>query len=586
MKKSFFSKISTKPNPAALKWAGTEWSLLANILLWFLWLCRVFSVLQYIKYLYRTTMLWAQKIQKKREANEKIPFIGRCYFHFVKLIVKKGTTDEKAFRPNVPPIICELYFVFWCGLMICGHLLHWEHLVFRIAIIYYLFEAIVWVLYYTVFRRFYEENYSIYHELEYLTELLLVVPTQALGFATLYNQSFRQILAGLMGVGGDTAPFPVKILGALFAAIVISMIISAFPAEMVKKYTKQPKTMIIGNGDVVKNRLLNALNKEGCTQVQIFDLAESKRRDGNIRYYKQEEDIIREVSGSADPQSVIWIATPSTNHICYLQKLIETKIALIVLEKPITCKEEELPIIQALVKDESKRKKIFFLSYYILEKALPLKYLHDLNPAYLPFLDIADKPALHNWRLRMGPLASARVEIHEGPEERSWTMDRGNHGQYLETFLHNVLIASMFCGQPQTWTDVKCEHTCHEKNSTIIMTAKSGNANIYLSQIKSDRNEPKHRLARFEFAHGWVEADINLRTVKLYFYDVASATHICVSDQYSEKYQVMVKMVEDVYNDKYTCAGVDGLKDQIEVIQWLINISNEKQKKDTPEATE
>ena len=146
MKKTILSKISTRPSPNALKWAGQEVSILSNILLWTLWACRVMSLLQIAKLIYRKIVT----------------------------VLHVGTTDKNATRPNVPPMFCEIYFIMWALVFGIGYFLGWQSKFLDALAYYYLFESFVWLLYYTVFRRFYEENYSIYHEMEYFSVVILL----------------------------------------------------------------------------------------------------------------------------------------------------------------------------------------------------------------------------------------------------------------------------------------------------------------------------------------------------------------------------------------------------------------------------
>ena len=149
--------------------------------------------------------------------------------------------------------------------------------------------------------------------------IVLMIPTQALCFAQLYNQSFREMLAGLMGAGSDATPFPVTLLGCLFAAIVISMIISTFPTETVKKHNK-PRIFVIGCGDVVKERVYGALIDSKCgREVKCYDLrsAKAEKTDGNeddakklkekCIYLDNEEQICQHIDARLESSSVVWM---------------------------------------------------------------------------------------------------------------------------------------------------------------------------------------------------------------------------------------------------------------------------------------
>ncbi len=541
MKRSIFSQISTKPSKNALKWAGREHSILSNILLWTLWICRVLSLLQISKLIYRKLITF----------------------------FKRSSTDKNSVRPNVPPMFCEIYFILWFCVFLAAHLLGWHHIVITILIYYYLFESVVWVLYYTIFRRFYEENYSIYHELEYLTVLILLIPTQALAFAILYRTSFREMLSGLLGAGEDGTPFAVRVLGALFAAIVISMIISAFPAEAIKKKQKKQKMIIIGNGDVVKERLYPALRESGSPprDIRVFDKGAEDASDETCTYYEEDAAICDAVLRQADTKSIVFIETPTHTHYYYLERLIGKKIPLIVVEKPITASLEELDAVHRMMTDDDKREQLFFMSYYILEKALPLYYLTSQITHYEKYLDIDDTLALHNWRLRLGILQSVKIDITEGEDLRTWVQDRNLGGQLLETFIHNVLIASLFSGLPSSW----CNHVLeYPDENSITLTAESGKANICLHMVKNAPTDQLSRTAEFNFSGGNITADFDTKSAKIYFDDLGKAVTIAVKDTYATKYSVLVDLIQGVTEGDYRTTEVDGLKNQPEVIEWLL----------------
>jgi len=543
MKKTILSKISTRPSPNALKWAGQEVSILSNILLWTLWACRVLSLLQIAKLIYRKIVT----------------------------VLQVGTTDKNATRPNVPPIFCEIYFILWALVFGIGYFLGWQSKFLDALAYYYLFESFVWLLYYTVFRRFYEENYSIYHEMEYFSVVILLVPTQAFAFTNLFDMPFGSVLISLMGAGGDQVPLPMKLFGTLFSAIVIGMIITAFPAERVKKEKKTYRLRIIGNGDVVKKRMYPALLAADATpdSIKIYDLGDPVGSSDTLCLRSSEAALTREVIKELDSKSVVFVATPSYAHMSYLEALLATKARLIVMEKPITCKREELDQIENLISDGDIRDRLFFLSYYILEKALPLTYLVSDNEEYAKYLDIDDKQSLHNWRLRLGALKNVTVDITEGEDPRAWTYDPAHGGHLVETFIHNVLIATLLCGLPTTWRDVKLS----QEPSRIHLTATSHNTKILLSMIKNAPEEKKKRTAVFSFAHGEIVLDFDECSAKVYFEDLDKTTRLSVKQRYSTKYHVQMDMVKTVATGEHLSDGLDGLLNQIPVLRWLLDLA-------------
>lgn len=527
-----------------MKWAGKERSILATVLLWGLWACRVTSLLQISKLIFRKTAL----------------------------LVKRATTDKNATRVNVPPMFCELYYIVWFGVLCTMHLLEVEGIVLNIFIVYYLFESVVWVLYYTVFRRFYEENYSIYHELEYLTVLILIIPTQALGFATLYNDTFRSAISGLLGAGGDATPFPIKILGALFGAIVISMIISAFPSERVKKNYNKSKAFIIGGGDVVAKRLYPALKgaDKPYGKVEVLDLDGYGEKQSYVRYFESERAIISHLSEAVDDDSVAWIETPTGAHLSYLRPLLSTSVRLIALEKPIAYTPVDIDYVKDVIRDEENREKIFFLSYYTLEKALPLNMLFSYNERYGKYLDVEDKYIARNWRSHIGTPVSAEVVIHEGKDTREWIKFDG--GQLYETFLHNVLIASLVLGRPSGWDNAVMEKSTDGEVQSIELSASVMGAPVKLSQKKGVADAEKCRYGKFEFSDGLIVADFERQSATIRLDRLGKTVTVAVKDTYKIKYSVMADLVMRCYEGELLPSEVDGLENQIEVLEWLATL--------------
>lgn len=537
-KKTIFEQISTKPSPNALKWAGKEVSILSNILLWGLWLCRVLSLLQVSKLIFRKIATW----------------------------LKKSTKDANAKRVNVPPMFCELYFIAWFVFLLLGYLLGFSGPVVRGFTVYYLFESIVWVLYYTVFRRFFEENYSIYHELEYLTVLILVIPSQALGFANLYSLGFLDMLSGLLGAGSDATPGGVQMLGAMFMAIVISMIISAFPSEMVKSLNKKAKTFIIGCGDVVQNRLYPALlRSESSESVDVYDL-EGGQKPFYCKCFPTDEDICADITKKLDRSGIVWVETPSYAHVGYVEKLLSSKASLIVVEKPIAVSEADLVRIEELIKDQKNRNRLFFLSYYVLEKALPLYYFEHANNSYTKYLNIADRDVLQNRRALLGALEQVEVDIIEGADNRDWVFDPANGGQKLETFIHNMLIASIFCGYPQDWKDVDFK----QSDCQVSLNARRDDTRIALNMVKNAPQEQQRRGAKLTYTHGTVEADFDTKTLTVYFDQLDLDTGISVKKEYMDKYHIVVDLAKRVSQGACDAEDVDGLRNQIPAIRWLL----------------
>lgn len=545
-------KPSTKPDITSYKWARREFSILSIVLLWTVWFCRVQSLYQYVKLIYRA--------------------LGQRF--------KFGYTENASGRPDVPPWIGEIYFICWTILFSVAHVLDASGWFIEGLAIYYLFESSLWILYYTVFRRFFELGYTIYHRLEYITMIILLIPTQALCFSHLYSRSFREMLAGLMGVADNTTPFPVTVLGYVFAAIVISMIISTFPVENIKECGRKAKMFVVGCGDVVKQRLYPAIRNSGfAVETKVYDLTSVAEQTAFCNYYETEGEIKSDIDNNIDKNSVVWVETPPHQHFSYMEHYLESKAKLIVVEKPITCDREELRKISALVSNPKHRKRLFFLSYYILEKALPLYYIYhcglekkDSHAAlYEKYLDVENKALVENWKPLFGKLKSVDVHIFEGNDARQWVKHNQNGGQLLETFLHNVLIASLFCEVPDNWTEVSfvdADYT--QKVHEISLTAKNKEVDISLS-IKKNFTE-RMRTAEICFEHGTIKADFNKKTAEIYFELLGKSCKLSSKPKFEDNYSILVDLVVRVLSEECRSDEIDGLKNQIGTINWLIDL--------------
>lgn len=564
-KKPYLFQVSTKPDSSSYRWIGQELSLLSTILLWTIWVCRVLSVYQHLKALRR---LW-----KKHKADKQ---------------GKKGhRITNKSGRPDIPPMFGEIYFILWTTFFALAHIFGWRGSVIRILTIYYLFESTVWIFYYTVFRRFFELGYSIYHKLEYLTQLVLIIPTQALCYSYLYNMTFREMITGLLGAGSDNTPFAVTLFGCMFSAIVISMIISTFPGEEIKKADTRPGMFVVGCGDVVQKRLYPALRSMlPVEKIKVYDLKSAEGELGYCTYLENSEEICREIDAAVTERDVVWVETPPYAHASYLKALLETKARLIALEKPISVNRSELQYIEKeILRVPELRNRVFFLSYYTLEKALPLHYLLYLNENYKDYLNIDDESLVKDWKVLLGALKSAKVFICEGEDSRSWVQEKEYGGQLLETFLHNVLIASLFCGRPTDWTDVRWKETITDDNEqTITLTAKHHHADIDLYLKKNAKTDSLQRYAEFCFAKGKIYADLELKQATIFFDELDQQITISVKEAFQQKYGVLTDMVYRVAADERTARETDGLIHQLCAIRWLLDLQAAEETLETDSA--
>ena len=121
---NFFKKIATTPDRSSYIWKDGQPSILATIILWVVWVCRFFSLLQWTKAIFRLGSYIKQKIiEKKEEEHEQ----------------KVDIYDKGSKRRNIPPCWSEIYYLIWFGVMMLFYFLELKGLAVTIITYYFLF---------------------------------------------------------------------------------------------------------------------------------------------------------------------------------------------------------------------------------------------------------------------------------------------------------------------------------------------------------------------------------------------------------------------------------------------------------------
>lgn len=335
---------------------------------------------------------------------------------------------------------------------------------------------------------------------------------------------------------------------------------------------KNKKIAIIGAGDIVKKRLKPAFEQMGYEVFLYVNIME----EGTI--YIDSEDKWLETLKDID---LIWIATPSFAHIGYLKKLVNLE-KFIVLEKPITCYKEELKEFEEILK-KNDRNKIFCTSYYLLEKALPLYYLKNNSIAYEKYLDFyennikIEKINVEKINNDLGKLLDVDIKIIEGEDKRTWPYSMKYGGHLLETFLHNILMATQFVGNPDKWinTVLSYEDFIKTENGispcSISLRAKNDNININLIMKKNQEKDFIERNAKLEYENGTVY--INLETQELTIKTGKKIFKVISKDYYKNiKYSCQIDLALRCMNKEINTSQVDSLVNQVELINWLLDL--------------
>ncbi|GEM_PF-1681714 len=595
---SLFEMLSTKPRKDNYFWQGGFSIFTFFILVCMIWPLRAISVLQLCKTIYRKGSEWIKEKVKKIKKEENT--------HLLKELLLKlnlSDIDEDSRRPNIPPSFQEVYFLIWAVFLILQVNQIWASRPLTYALdVYFLIESTTWILYYGVFRRFFEEKYSIYHVMEHLTIIFLLIPMQAVSYALVCTYSgasitWREVLPILLGQASEHL-IVFSFLGFLYSVIVIGMILNSFPDERIKP--GNPDTIIVGAGNVVRERLLKAMIKKmeqvtenNIGKIRIFTRETITFKDNKDWQFDKKissshlppktESIYSLIRENPKDNIVAWIETPSDTHLYYLRLLLE-KADFIAMEKPVVSSKNDLEQLKEIIASESNRKRVFFLSYYILEKALILTFLKRPNNFYLHYLEDKDKnkkdkdsenniEQFYQAFLELGHIKSIDIELIEKSDNRK--LPQG--GQLIETLIHHCLIASLFVGLPNTWKIIKLEQTekqCKNENdneSYINLSAcAEHNEKITLRLTKSSHNKEKKQQAVLSFDKGEIHADFDKKEAVITSSYFKKSIKAGVIEQYKEPYAVQCDMVYKCYLNQMDPSNLDGLFYQLEVLEWLL----------------
>lgn len=364
----------------------------------------------------------------------------------------------------------------------------------------------------------------------------------------------------------------------------------------------EPVTVIVGAGDVVKNRLLPALlkhnmnAKDDSEKITIYDLNcyDKTGRNKGIAELLEDgvehigvgrDDFIRsvdELQGMSNKydDSVAWICTPSNTHWHYLD-MLQDKADFYAVEKPMASNLNDLTEFKEYVLSH-ERSRTFFLSYYMLEKALPLTYLSRPRDLYLKYLVARDDKGkelnvddsailIEDFYQKFSDsrargIKSFEMGILEGKDDRPLA----EGGQMVETFIHHCLIASLFFDDIDKWD----EPVETRENGDVCIELGNSSSRLHLLLEKAKKNNGKEKqFAVVRFMDGAeITADFKAKSAT-YSYgpeDDRKSLTIGVSDKYMGKYDVQCDMVYECHNNDIDTSDVDGLYHQVEVLEWMM----------------
>lgn len=618
------NKISKMPIGSSYRW-DERVSVVATIVFHAVALLRILSLLQIIKYLHR-----------KRYGRDR---------HYQK-------------RTNFHSLYTEVYFLLVIVLLILINL--WPgppSLIAGWIAGYFAAEAILWSIYYLFFRHFIESHFTIYHHAEYFLAFPLALIVQVLGISIamapscdiglssrvtqtisyLFNNTNFKVEAGTCNTYQQGAVSnALSVLGIFYVVVLLANLRDAFPRTQIKPATT---LSIIGSGNVVSVRLLGALIKPFPSErlnnnrrrqfdpveinpdaIRIYDLSNGRpdnpgclkidlnRPNGTsytkclpIKYELSSQNIVTELTSTRSP---VIIATPSDSHFFYISMLALHSIRFAV-EKPITVFQPEIRLLRE--HGETLFADGFCMSYYALEKALPVTYLYSMNPIHRNHLDLLAsygmEPEIGNesveslpWNEILGCLGdpvSITILLLEGTERspsrleqsRQWTENPHLGGLFYETAIHGVTVLHKILGSLEEFEP--CIETMVSENSVrsdscsfVTLSSKRDeelnkpDITILIGKYMPDRLKARGVIITYKQAAVCCNFDQMILEItptgKSFPNSQMTKFMIQVSEPYySRKYGTQTSLIRAFFEYGWKGVRFDDFDTQIAVLTWL-----------------
>ncbi|WP_329453457.1 hypothetical protein OG894_43655 (plasmid) [Streptomyces sp. NBC_01724] len=326
-------------------------------------------------------------------------------------------------------------------------------------------------------------------------------------------------------------------LGFAYLEVTTTVILSARPDSDTRS---AQNVSVIGAGDVTLNRILPALKSLGYKRSGITISSVGDPETANARAAVGNDAQLR----VASPDKVLAtalcerapaiIASPTFAHFEQLVALGAAGVPFAV-EKPIASSRTERTELRA--KGNQLMARGFALSYYSLEKALPLTYFLQPLPVYARFLagsepGLLRATVLQTLREELGPVHSVRIDLLEGASRspvgyaRLWTEVPGTLRPFIETAIHPLLLIRHVTGAgPVTWSgcalgryapraaQVRAEHGQEIAPTWLEATGRHGTIDLQMRVAKHVPTTLAQRHAVITYANGSVTADFDTRRV-------------------------------------------------------------------------
>ncbi|WP_033344362.1 Gfo/Idh/MocA family oxidoreductase [Catenuloplanes japonicus] len=497
-------------------------------------------------------------------------------------------------RPDFPSAFTEWYFLSVLALTLCLYLTRApSHPALLTLEWVLLIEANVWIFYYLLLRGFLETRYTIFHPAEYLLTFPIVLASVATLAALITGRPINELLVDAVGnpQKGDAVGVGVAVASLFYLGVAISVVLSSHPGIK----TRSPQNLvIIGAGDVTINRTLPGLLALGYDRDDILvvtadeatqgDRATIERRAARLLVAPPDQ-VLRT---SLRERSPTVIASPTAAHFGQVTQLADAGVPFAV-EKPIVWSRAEREILRA---QPSLMANGFALSYYSLEKALPLTYIMNPLPVYRRFLisepaSLIRSTELAAARETLGDLVSARVELLEGVsrsprgQQRLWTELPGTLRPFVETTVHPLLVIRHVTGEAAPRWD-SCVIGRYAPRAREILDATGqeiaptwieahgtiGDARISMRVGKYVPDALTRRQASFEFTHGGITCDFDARTATVVVGGETLGTVGIGGGSLRTNYAVLMSMFIEFSLNGWGAVRFDDLPRQLDALDW------------------
>jgi predicted dehydrogenase len=598
----FLGQLSTKPHYESYTW-GAHRSLFAQLFYQLVYLSRFLSPLQWYKTIWREL----NKSKSASDGKQRKDFHA-LHSEYYLLVVMLLALSVYFFNGMVQNYVLNHYS------QVYGLISNLK----TIVLVWLAVESILWIFYYMLLRILIEKRLSIFNEAEYFIVLPAVLFTQVVLFTGIFNVPLSDVSSALFNLPYDNselssdARMAIGLLGYIYTVLIIANIINLIPALPVRR---RPNITIIGAGDVVEKRILPALMDQNFYRAGQLSVASDTISEdfkdfltiNGIKYFealkpsnpepltfskrnKIREDIANFV---AKRSSYAIIATPTEEHFPYMTALAKKQVAF-AIEKPIVGNRAELEAIKTYGQDIMSNG--FLLSYYWLEKALPLNYFLTLNANYRDFLDIStgdgsskftSQNTLAYIQQRLGSPTSVNIIFYEQEEKRVWALLKETGGFYYETFIHPITLLYHTLGKEfdssgfsVDWysTENAQEYFTDQKDELganfIHLRNSKGQCKI---DIKAGKfTGQKKRCMTIKYASGCIDVDLDEMTCVIKWFDggVNSFTKICIKPEYKQPYAAQMRLYDLFVNESGQWVGqrFDDFPSQYKVLEEMLEI--------------